>query len=181
MEFSPTSIPGVMQITPEPHRDPRGHFARTYCGQQFADAGLELPTAQMALSNNAKRGTLRGLHFIPAAQGEAKLVRCVRGAIYDVAVDLRPASETYGQWTGLELTAENMVALYIPRGVAHGFVTLSDDADVLYQFSEPHRAGVEMGIAWDDPDIAVAWPIAPVVMSERDKALPKLTQIAPLS
>lgn len=181
MQFLPTSILGVMQITAEPHRDTRGHFARTFCSQEFEAAGLELPTAQMALSHNAKRATLRGLHFIPAANGEAKLVRCVRGGVFDVAVDLRPSSATYRQWTGLELSADNMDALFIPRGVAHGFVTLTDEADVLYQFSEPHRAGIEMGIAWDDPEIAVSWPISPLVISDRDMALPKLAQIEPLS
>ncbi|KJZ18638.1 dTDP-4-dehydrorhamnose 3,5-epimerase [Loktanella sp. S4079] len=181
MEFTPTSIPDVLKVTPEPHHDMRGHFARTYCGQQFKEMGLEQPIAQMALSHNTKRGTLRGLHFIPEAYGEAKLVRCVRGAIFDVAVDLRPGSETYRQWTGIELSAANMGALYIPRGVAHGFVTLSDNTDILYQFSAPHRPGIEVGIAWDDPQIAVQWPIEPTVISERDTALPKLSHIEPIS
>jgi len=113
-----------------------------------------------------------------AAEGESKLVRCVRGAIFDVAVDLRQGSPTFRQWTGLELNAENMNALYIPRGVAHGFVTLSDNADILYQFSEPHRPGLEQGVAWNDPDIGVTWPISPTVMSDRDKTLPPLSQIA---
>ncbi len=181
MEFAQTLIPGVMRISPTPHHDSRGHFARTYCQKSFEEHGLEQPTAQMALSHNAKKGTLRGLHFIPAAQGESKLVRCVRGAIFDVAVDLRPASPTFRKWTSADLSGENMEAFYLPRGVAHGFVTLTDDADILYQFSEPHRAGVEKGIAWNDPDIAVAWPITPALMSGRDEALPFLAQINELT
>jgi dTDP-4-dehydrorhamnose 3,5-epimerase len=181
MEFAETSIPGVMRITPTPHYDTRGHFARTYCQKSFAEHGLEQPTAQMALSHNSKKGTLRGLHFIPVAEGESKLVRCVRGAIFDVAVDLRPTSSTFHQWTSIELSAENMEAFYIPRGVAHGFVTLTDDADILYQFSEPHRAGLEKGVAWNDPDIAVAWPVSPTMMSSRDEALPLLSQIGSLT
>lgn len=181
MVFLETPIPNVMRIVAEPHYDARGHFARTYCNDAFAQAGLELPTAQIAISHNAKKGTLRGLHFIPAAEGESKLVRCIRGAIFDVAVDLRPASPTFCQWTSIELSAQNMDALYIPRGVAHGFVTLSDDADILYQFSQPYRPGLEQGVAWDDPDIAVNWPLSPTVMSNRDKALPLVSQIASLS
>lgn len=181
MEFRTTSISGVVEISVQSHCDERGHFARTYCAQEFANSGLELPNAQMALSHNSKRGTLRGLHFIPEAQGETKLVRCVRGAIFDVAVDLRPQSQTYRQWIGIELSAKNMVALYLPRGVAHGFITLSDDADVFYQFSMPHRPGLEMGVAWNDPDIAVRWPMSPSLMSERDKNLPTLSQIKELS
>lgn len=181
MEFAETSLPGVFRITPTPHHDDRGHFARIYCRDSFAAHKLEQPTAQMALSYNAKKGTLRGLHFIPAAQGESKLVRCVCGTIFDVAVDLRPSSPTFCQWTSIKLSAENMEALYIPRGVAHGFVTLTDDAQVLYQFSEPHRAGVEKGIAWNDPDIGVEWPISPTIMSSRDETLPFLAQIDTLS
>ncbi len=181
MEFVETAIPDVMRLKVAPHRDARGHFARTFCSQAFAQAGLEIPTAQMALSHNNRQGTLRGLHFIPAAEGEAKLVRCIRGSVFDVAVDLRPGSPTFRHWIGLELSAENMDALFIPRGVAHGFVTLSDDTDILYQFSEPHRPGLERGVAWDDPDISVIWPISPTVMSDRDKALPPLSQIASLT
>jgi len=180
MEFVETSIPNVMRVVSEPHHDERGHFVRTFCDEAFGRAGLELPTAQMAVSYNAKKGTLRGLHFIPAADGECKLVRCIRGAVFDVAVDLRPESPTFRHWTSIELSARNMDALYIPRGIAHGFVTLSDDADILYQFSQPHRPGLEQGVAWDDPDIAVDWPLSPVVMSDRDKSLPLVSQIASL-
>lgn len=177
MQFLTTSIPDVFKIVTMPHNDARGHFARTYCDQEFIDAGLEQPTVQVALSHNTKKGTLRGLHFIPEAHGEAKLVRCVRGSIFDVAVDLRPHSKTFRKWFGLELSAKNMAALYLPRGIAHGFITLTDDADVLYQFSEAHRPGVEMGVAWNDAEIAIEWPLAPSIISERDRTLPMLSKI----
>jgi len=181
MQFSETSIGGVVKISATPQQDHRGFFIRTFCAAEFATAGLTAPTVQMALSHNAVRGTLRGLHVIPVETGEAKLVRCVRGAIFDVAVDLRRSSPTFRHWTGLELSADNMHALYLPKGVAHGFVTLSDNADVFYQFSEAHRPGVEIGVAWDDPEIAVDWPITPIVMSDRDRSLPRLSEIGILS
>ena len=116
----------------------------------------------------------RGLHVIPEAVGEAKLVRCVRGGIFDVAVDLRPNSPSFGRWTGVELTADNYLALFLPRGVAHGYLTLTDAAEVAYQFSAFHRPGIEKGIRWDDPDVAIAWPFAPTVLSDRDRNLPAL-------
>lgn len=176
MIFDETPISNVFRVSAEPHHDQRGSFTRTFCAQEFSDLGLELPFVQAALSHNKTRGTLRGLHFIPEQQGEAKLVRCVRGAIFDVAVDLRPDTPTYKQWVGFELSATNMTALYIPRGVAHGFITLLDDSDIFYQFSQPHRRGLEQGIAWDDPDIAIDWPLAPKLLSERDASLPKLAE-----
>ena len=174
MDLRQTSLPGVIEIHPSPHRDDRGHFARTYCADTFAAAGLEPVTAQMALSHNRLRGTLRGLHVIPEPIGEAKLVRCVRGSAFDVAVDLRPGSATFGRWTAVELSADNLVALYLPKGVAHGFLTREDATDIAYQFSAAHRPGVETGIRWDDRDIGIDWPFAPVVMSDRDRALPHL-------
>lgn len=176
MEIRPTSLPGVMEIHPAPHADHRGYFARTYCAESFAAAGLEAVTAQMALSHNRAAGTLRGLHVIPAEIGEAKLVRCVRGRVFDVAVDLRRGSESFGRWTGVELSAANLVALYLPRGVAHGFLTLEDDTDIAYQFSQPYRPGIETGLRWDDPEIAIDWPMAPRVISDRDRALPPLAE-----
>jgi dTDP-4-dehydrorhamnose 3,5-epimerase len=174
MEFRPTALAGVVEIRPDVLRDARGAFVRTFCARAFAEQGLELPTAQMALSHNLQKGTLRGLHVIPEAIGEAKLVRCVRGAIFDVAVDLRRNAPSFGRWTGVELTADNYVALFLPRGVAHGYLTLTDGAEVAYQFSAFHRPGIETGIRWDDPDVAIAWPFAPMVLSDRDRNLPAL-------
>lgn len=177
MIFNPTRIDGVMTVDVEPVADDRGHFARWYCAEEFARHGLEPLPAQGAVSRNRRRGTLRGLHFIEVHQGEAKLVRCIAGAIFDVAVDLRPGSPTFRRWVGTELTAENQRALYIPRGCAHGFVTLTDGADVAYQFSEPHRPGLEIGLRWNDPEVAVDWPLLPDIISERDRALPFLKDI----
>ncbi len=176
MVIRPTKLSGVFEIEAELKKDERGFFARTFCAQAFADAGLETPVAQMALSHNLKKGTLRGLHVIPEDIGEAKLVRCVRGAAYDVAADLRRGSQTFGQWIARELSADNYLALFLPKGVAHGFLTLTDTTELAYQFSEFHRPGVETGIRWDDPDIAVDWPFDPEVMSARDRDLPFLAQ-----
>lgn len=172
MRFATTGIPGVTIIEVERHDDDRGSFARIFCADEFAEQNLELPIRQAAISANRRRATLRGLHFIPEEQGEAKLVRCIRGRVFDVAVDVRPQSSTFGRHVAVELSANRQNALYLPRGVAHGFITLEDDSDILYQFSQPHRSGIERGVRWDDPDVGIDWPIAPAVISERDRALP---------
>jgi len=129
----------------------------------------------MAISHSSKQATLRGLHYIPKDKGESKLVRCLRGKVFDVAVDLRPGSPDFGQWMGCTLSYENMKALYIPRGVAHGFITLSDNVDLAYQFSSFYKPALETGVLWSDPEIAIRWPIEPHIISERDKGLPKLS------
>lgn len=172
MDFAETPIGGVFAISSNVHADTRGSFQRSYCGAEFTERGLEPVEAQAAISRNTRAGTLRGLHFIPEDHGEAKLVRCIAGRIYDVAVDLRPASPTHLQHVSIELDADRGAALYLPRGVAHGFITLEDGCDVLYQFSKAHRPGVEMGVRWDDPDLSIDWPVQPVVLSDRDRALP---------
>ena len=177
MIFTSTLLDGVTIVDVEAVVDARGHFARWYCAREFVEKRLEALGAQGAISRNTKRGTLRGLHFIAEHYGEAKLVRCVAGAIYDVAVDLRPTSPTFKQWIGVELNSADQRALYIPRGCAHGFLTLTDVADVTYQFSEPHRPGLERGIRWDDPEIGVAWPFQPGIVSERDNQLPCLKDV----
>ena len=177
MLFMPTTIEGVMVVQSEALSDARGHFARVFCAEEFASAGLEPTNVQMAMSHNFEKSTLRGLHFIPESEGEAKLVRCIAGTLFDVAVDFRPLSPTFGTWTSVELSAGDLCALYIPRGCGHGFMTLSPNTDVLYQFSEFHRPGVEKGIRWDDPGLAITWPTAPAVMSERDRALPLMSQV----
>ena len=177
MIFTPTSIEGVTVIDIEPVTDDRGHFARWYCTREFAAHGLEAVATQGAVSRNNRRGTLRGLHFIPEQIGEAKLVRCLTGAIFDVAVDLRPGSITFRQWFGLELDGAGQRALYLPRGCAHGFLTLTDAVDIAYQFSKNHRPGVELGLRWNDPDIGIAWPSTVEIMSERDRMLPLLRDL----
>ncbi|HKE94847.1 MAG TPA: dTDP-4-dehydrorhamnose 3,5-epimerase [Povalibacter sp.] len=177
MRFVATPIDGVQVIEAEPHSDERGTFSRIYCADEFRAHGLELPDRQFAISQNRLAGTLRGLHYIVAAQGEAKLVRCVRGRVFDVAVDVRRDSRTFGRHFAIELNVERPRALYIPRGVAHGFLTLEAESDILYQFSQPYRAGLEAGVRWNDPTINIQWPREPAILSERDSALPWLTDV----
>lgn len=172
MQFAETQIGGVFAISSEIHADVRGSFQRSYCSTEFSQRGLEPVEAQAAISRNTAAGTLRGLHFIPENHGEAKLVRCIAGRIFDVAVDLRPSSPTYLHHISMELDADHGAALYLPRGVAHGFITLKDGCDVFYQFSQRHRPGVEKGIRWDDPDLGIDWPMQPAVLSHRDRTLP---------
>jgi dTDP-4-dehydrorhamnose 3,5-epimerase len=176
MRFAPTLLPGVFEIDIERHADARGSFERIYCSAEFAEHGLELPASQSAISRNTRQATLRGLHVIPEAEGEAKLVRCIRGRVFDVAVDIRPGSPTHGRHIAAELSAERGNALFLPRGVAHGFITLENDCDLLYQFSRSHRPGVELGLRWNDPALAIAWPLTPQVISERDLSLPLLAE-----
>ncbi len=179
MRITELSLPGVYQVDIEPHADVRGFFARTFCAREFADRGLEPTTAQCSVSFSARRGTLRGMHFLAAPAGEAKLVRCTAGAIHDAIVDLRPSSTTYLRHLAVELSAENRVALYIPRGCAHGFQTLRDDTEVLYQMSEYHAPGHERGLRHDDPAIDIAWPLPVSVISDRDRAWPLLVAAEP--
>jgi dTDP-4-dehydrorhamnose 3,5-epimerase len=178
MRFVATPIDGVHFIEAEPHSDERGTFSRIYCADEFREHGLELPDRQLAISQNKQAGTLRGLHYITSATGEAKLVRCVRGRVFDVAVDLRRHSRTFGLHVAIELDVERPSALYIPRGVAHGFLTLEADSAILYQFSQPHRSGSEAGVRWNDPTINIQWPREPAILSERDRALPWLADVA---
>lgn len=174
MRFEATSLPGVTLIRSQPIGDSRGHFVRTFCAREMVAHGLNPDLAQASQSFNVKRGTLRGLHFQARPVMEDKLVRCIRGAIFDVMVDIRPGSPTFGNWVGYELSEENQRQLYAPRGFAHGFQTLTDDCTVSYyiaQFYEPAKAS---GIRFDDPDIGVKWPLPPVEQSPRDLGLPFL-------
>ena len=172
MIFDETSLAGVWKVSLQPVRDERGFFARTFCTEDFAARGLLATFAQSSLSRNLRAGTLRGLHYQEAPHAETKLVRCVRGAVFDVVVDLRPGSPTRGRWHGERLSAETGDALYIPPGFAHGFQTLEDDTDVLYQISPAHRPGHGRGVRWDDPAFGVAWPQADAIISLRDAAYP---------
>jgi dTDP-4-dehydrorhamnose 3,5-epimerase len=172
MRFEATEIPGVLVVEAEPRADARGSFARLHCPDEFAAAGQAFAPAQTSLSRNPTPFTLRGLHYQPAPHAETKLVRCVRGRIFDVAVDLRPDSPTHRRWIGVYLSAENLRALYVPQGVAHGFLTLEPETDVLYQIAPKYEPGHEAGVRWDDPAFAIAWPRAPDLISERDAAYP---------
>ena len=172
MIFAKTRLPGLVLVEPEPQRDERGSFARIWCRREFAGAGLDVAIAQSSLSANRRRGTLRGLHFQRPPHDEVKLVRCIRGAIFDVAVDLRPGSATYRHWQGFELSAENGAALYIPRGFAHGFETLADESEVLYQISAFYAPEASSGVRWDDPAFAIKWPFPPAAISEKDRSWP---------
>jgi dTDP-4-dehydrorhamnose 3,5-epimerase len=174
LKFLPTSLAGAFVVELEPIEDERGFFARSFCQNEFRSHGLDPAIAQCNVSLNRRRGTLRGLHYQAPPHEEAKLVRCTRGAIWDVIVDLRDGSATRGRWFAEDLSADNHRALYVPRGFAHGFQTLADDSEVLYQMSEFYRPGSERGIRWDDPAIGIQWPIADPVVSARDRAYPVL-------
>jgi dTDP-4-dehydrorhamnose 3,5-epimerase len=168
--FRELGLPGVFAIDAESYLDERGSFSRTFCIEEFAAHGLETHVAQCSASANPHRGTLRGMHVQLAPHEETKLVRCMRGAIFDVVVDLRPSSPTLGRWLGVELRAVSGGSVYVPRGTAHGFLVLEDDTQVEYLTSAPYAPGHAVGIRWDDPAIAIDWPFAPRIVSERDRA-----------
>ncbi len=172
MRFFDTPIVGLKQIELTCLADERGFFARSFCEQELADAGSPFRVVQSNLSFNHKKGTLRGLHYQAAPQLDPKIVRCIRGAIWDVAVDLRPESHTYLKWFGADLTADNRHGLLIPAGCAHGFITLSDDAEVLYLMGEVYVPDLARGVRWNDPAFAIDWPLAPVAINDRDAAYP---------
>lgn len=172
MKFTPLPLSGLVLVEPAVHGDARGFFVETYREDRFAAAGIATRFVQDNHSRS-RRGTLRGLHY-QREPGQAKLVRCAAGAIWDVVVDIRPDSPTFGRWHGEELTADNHRMLYIPIGFAHGFAVLSDIADVLYKVSSVYNAATEAGIAWDDPGIGVDWRVAEPILSERDKGNPRL-------
>lgn len=170
MRFLETLLPGAFVIEIEPIGDERGWFARTFDAELFRSKGMDPDVVQCNASFNAARGTLRGMHYQAEPHGEPKLVRCVRGTIFDVAVDLRPQSPSYRRWHGVELSAENRRSFYIPVGLAHGFQTLSDDCEVLYQMGHGYFPEATSGVRWDDPAFNIEWPDAPAgrIISERD-------------
>jgi dTDP-4-dehydrorhamnose 3,5-epimerase len=172
MIFRATKLESVWVIEPERYEDARGFFARTWDSDEFLQRGLRDVVVQTSISYNRRRGTLRGLHYQAAPHEEAKLVRCTGGAIFDVAVDLRPRSATFRHWVGVELSAENRHALYVPEGCAHGFLTLANDSEVAYQMSAPHEANASGGVRFDDPAFGIEWPAAVVVVNERDRSYP---------
>jgi dTDP-4-dehydrorhamnose 3,5-epimerase len=175
VRFHETPVAGALVVESERIEDERGYFARTFASEEFAARGLDARVNQCSTSFNARAGTLRGLHYQAEPHGEAKLVRCTRGAIYDVALDLRSESPTYLRWYGVELSADNGRALFVPEGCAHGFQSLVDATEVLYQISTPYVPDAARGVRWDDPAFGIEWPPAPAdgrTMSERDATYP---------
>jgi dTDP-4-dehydrorhamnose 3,5-epimerase len=174
MRFLATPLPGVWVIEPERIEDERGWFARTFDAAEFRDRGLEAAVAQCNASYNARSGTLRGMHYQADPHGEPKLVRCVRGAVFDVALDLRRDRASFCAWHGVELSAENARALYMPAGIAHGFQTLTDDSEVIYQMGHPYVPEAARGVRFDDPAFAIAWPAVDGarIVSARDASYP---------
>lgn len=176
MRFTELPLAGAFRVDAEPYVDERGEFARTYCARKFAECGLEPLGVQTNLSSNTARGTLRGMHMLLPPAGEAKLVRCVRGVVHDVIVDLRPASPTYLRHVALELSADNRAAVYVPRFFAHGFQTLADASEVFYQMSDFYQPGLEFGLRYDDPALGIRWPLPVSAISARDLAWQPLSE-----
>jgi dTDP-4-dehydrorhamnose 3,5-epimerase len=172
MTFLETKLAGVFDIHLEPNCDERGFFARCWCKKEFENHSLSPKLVQCSISFNARKGTLRGVHYQAAPHSETKVVRCTRGAIYDVVVDLRPQSTTFKQWIAVVLTAANRQMLYVPEECGHGFVTLEDDTEVFYQMSEFYEPELARGVRWDDPTFQIKWPVKAEVMSERDRTYP---------
>ncbi len=174
MIFHETAFRGACVVELEPHVDDRGQFVRTWCREEFATHGLDVEFVQSGVSINPERGTIRGLHWQVAPHAEEKLVRCVRGAIYDVIVDVERSSPTFGNWIGVTLTPQSRLMLYVPKGLAHGFQTLADDTEVNYLLSSTHAAAAGRGLRYDDPALAIGWPLPVSRISDRDRSWPLL-------
>jgi dTDP-4-dehydrorhamnose 3,5-epimerase len=172
MRFIESSLKGVFLIEIERIEDERGFFARSYCQREFTAHGIDLSLVQCNLSFNSRKHTLRGLHYQATPFSEDKLIRCTMGAIYDVIVDVRHDSATFRQWVAVELTAENRRMLFVPKGFAHGFKTLSENSEVFYQMSEFYMQEAARGIRWNDPALAIVWPPGEPILSERDLSYP---------
>lgn len=174
MIFREMALKGAYAIELEPHGDERGQFVRTWCRDEFSRHGIDVTFVQTAVSTNTERGTLRGLHWQAAPHEEAKLVRCSRGAIYDVIVDIRQESPTFGHWTALTLTSQSQLMIFVPQGFAHGFQTLMDDSEMSYQLSAGHAPAGARGLRYDDPALAIHWPLPVSRISDRDRSWPLL-------
>lgn len=177
MKFLATTLVGLFQIELELRTDERGFLARTYCDNEFAEQGLNTHWPQCNLSQTKDKGMLRGMHFQAEPFPETKLIRCASGAIFDVLVDVRPTSPTFGQWQGFELTGSNHTMLYVPGGFAHGYQTLVDNCEVFYQMSEFYQPDLARGIHYDDPDVGVVWPLENPILSPKDLTLPRLKSL----
>jgi dTDP-4-dehydrorhamnose 3,5-epimerase len=174
LRFTATTLPGVWLIELEQRQDERGYLVRTYCETEFADHGLKTQWPQCNLTLTKRRGMIRGMHYQAEPKPEIKLIRCAAGAVFDVLVDVRKDSPTFGKWEGFELTAENQHTLYVPGGIAHGFQCLIENSQVFYQMSEFYFPELARGVRWNDPKVGIQWPIAEPSLSERDKNLPLL-------
>jgi dTDP-4-dehydrorhamnose 3,5-epimerase len=173
MIFHETEIAGAYLIDIEKHEDDRGFFGRAYCRNEFNEKAIPFPVAQANIAHSLKKGTLRGMHYQLSPHEESKLVRCVRGAIYDVIIDLRKNSTSYGKWLGVELRAESYRSFHIPAGTAHGYLTLTNDTEMFYMVSEFYAQGAERGIRWNDPSFGIDWPhLDRLIISEKDKSWP---------
>jgi dTDP-4-dehydrorhamnose 3,5-epimerase len=169
MQYHPTPLDGAYTIDLEKHGDDRGFFARVACEKEFADHGLNGDFVQINTSLSADKATLRGMHYQLPPHGEVKLVRCLRGAIYDVILDLRIESATFGKWFAAELNADNRLMMYVPEGFAHGIMTLTDDTEIIYFVTAAYAPEAERGVRWNDPKFAINWPMPPAVLSDRDR------------
>jgi dTDP-4-dehydrorhamnose 3,5-epimerase len=176
MRFSETDIVGAKVIDPSPHQDARGRFMRVWCAREFAEHGLDFLPVQANMGFSIRKGTVRGMHYQESPALEAKLVRCTKGAIFDVALDLRPGSASYGKWCAAELSAENARMLYLPEGCAHGYQTLEDATEMHYMASEYYTPSAARGVRFDDPAFGIRWPLAAAVVSEQDLAWPLVKQ-----
>lgn len=172
MIFAEAGLPGVYEVQIELKPDERGFFARTWCRSEFASKALDTQLVQCSLSYNTKKGTLRGMHFQASPHAETKLVRCTKGSIYDVVLDLRQESKAYRRWIGVVLSADKRNALYVPKGCAHGFLTLEDDTEIFYQMSDFYDAGSSRGVRWNDPAFGIVWPTKVEMISSRDANYP---------
>jgi len=173
MIFTETELPGAYFIDLEPIEDPRGFFARAWSDHDLAERGLETKVAQCNVSLTRRKGTVRGMHFQRSPHAEVKFVRCTRGKMHDVIVDLRPDSATFRRWISVELSEDNRRALYVPRGFAHGFQTLAHDTEVFYMISEPYAPEAAAGVKWDDPAFGIVWPLGdPTEISDKDRSWP---------
>lgn len=181
MRFTPLPLSGAYVIDLEPHLDERGFFARTFDADEFAAHGLVGTFVQISHSLSHMAGTLRGLHYQKAPHAETKLVRCLRGALWDVILDLRPSSPTFGEIHHADLTADNRRAIYVPKGFAHGSITLAEDTELMYMVDEPYTPSHEAGVRWNDPSFHIPWPKQPALISERDRAFPDFQREDPAS
>ncbi len=172
MKFQTTPLRDAYTVEMEKRGDERGFFARAFCENEFSGAGLPVHFVQINNSLSAKKGTLRGLHYQLPPAAESKIIRCIRGSLYDVIIDLRPDSPTFGNWFGAELTAENRLMMFVPKGFAHGFITLQDNTEAFYLVDSVYSPNDERGIRFDDPRFGVVWPVVPFEISEKDKSWP---------
>jgi len=181
MKFEQTNLIGNFLINLEKKEDDRGFFARYFCEKEFSEHGLNTKWVQINNSESKDKGTLRGLHYQREPKAEIKLIRCLKGAIWDVVVDLRYNSETYGKWFGKKLSDENRTMMYVPKGFAHGFISLEPNTEILYLVSDFYAPDLEGDLIWNDPNVAINWPVQPSVISDKDKAANTFKKIKPIN